>query len=425
MTTTQNNNVNLYQSTSTVTIYDLHIIGHDGKTWTLINQFAEVVLYEDLFGGLLSGSILVFDTMDYINRVPLDGWQQVVIDFQTNSNANFQRWKKTFRISKVSALERVANASSTRSYLIELASEFFNGHLNTRIFQAYNSMTESAIVGSVCTNQLAVPSNQQFIEATKYSRNFAVPGWKPLDVITECCQTAVRGSGYEAANYVFYESLKGVHFTSLDSLAAQTPDPMPITNAVVTNLDITKAHVARRQAEEVHGQTHQNFVFNSMHGGFHTKMLGVDIYSKTFQEFDWDYKTEFPNLQKIDSSGNLPYTSHPLPGKHQHMIVAPWQSTPRGYASDHSSRHVPKRASMMTQWGNASLNVHITGDSSLFVGQKVLFKFPQSNAFVSNQAEDGMLSGSYIISAIRNHFDKTTHSQILNLRKGSLRKSAS
>lgn len=415
--------INVYQQTTTVEINDLTITGTDGRTWSLKGMFLTVTIFEDIFAAFTNGSVILSDAQDYINRIPIDNGQLLTIQFRSNTANNFVYWNKTFVITRIDGITRAANAGQSRSYRLSFISAPMQNHLNNRISRAYTTMTESDIVRDICTNIFKIPANKLNIEPSKYISNFVVPNWKPLDLIRHCCSTAVRGTGYESTNYLFYEDLMKWNFVSFDYLMAQTVLPEAITNAITTQLDKTKAQAPLRQATKLEGKNHSDLLMNSETGMFGTRMLGIDIFSKQYQSFDWVYDNEFQNLPMIDSNGNGKVTDNPPTNPYQKLIVAPWQSAPRGYSSDHNDKHVHKRHGMMAIWNNISYDATITGDTSLLVGQKVNLNLTQSNAFEANNTMDNSMSGAYIITAIRHDFDNAKHSQVLNLRKGSWKNS--
>lgn len=419
---TDHNQITTYDKSTSVEINSLNIIGSDGKSWSLKGMFINVTIFEDMFQAFTSGFVIMSDAQDYINRIPIDGWQQLVVEFRSNTNNIFRYWNKSFKIHKISDVQRAPNAGASRIYRLDFVSSPMEFHLNNRLSRSYTTFTESEIVEDICTNILKIKSSDLVVEKSKYTKNFVVPNWKPLSVIRYCCQTAIRGTGYESANYMFFESFNKWNFVSLDYLMAQQALPNSITTSIVTQLNKTEKESPLRQAEKLQGRAHSDFIHNSEGGMFAKQMIGIDIFSKQYKTTNYVYNQEFDNQPNIDSNGNRKVTSNALDNPLQVITIAPWQSQPRGMNSDHNDKFMHKRAGMMAVWNNISFDATIGGDTSLEVGQKVNLGLIEGNAFEANSVQDKSLSGSYLITAIRHDFNAQTHKQVLNLRKGQLKK---
>ena len=62
------------------TVNRVDLISFDNKRINIAGMFSEISIYEDLFSNTMSGHILIEDSLDLINSVPLIGQEQIIIE---------------------------------------------------------------------------------------------------------------------------------------------------------------------------------------------------------------------------------------------------------------------------------------------------------------------------------------------------------
>ena len=100
---------------------EIYLITSNGKT-NLKNMFIEVSFYEDIFKGILSGNVLITDSISLIDRLAMTGFDYLKLKFKKSTKVSEQYvTEKYFRIYRVS--ERILNNNSTETYTLHFCSE--------------------------------------------------------------------------------------------------------------------------------------------------------------------------------------------------------------------------------------------------------------------------------------------------------------
>jgi hypothetical protein len=404
---------------TSVQIKDIYI---ESEQWDLKNFFVRCLIFEDMYTHFMTGQVLILDAISMTEKIPLTGWQKLVITFQSNADGPFVTWSKTFRIYKIGNASPDSNSGTrSRSYMLYFISDEANKEMSNRISRSYVNMTEDQIVNDVGTNVLGC-SNLE-CEPAKYPKSLIVPNWKPVQLIDYCCKTAIRASGYEAANFMFYETIDGYKFKSLDSIVESGADSVHVTSGAVAQLfgQDDSMTSTTRQAKSFNSKNNFDFIASSRRGAFGTRFSGLDTISKKWKNFDYVYSSDFGAMPKIDG-GNQILTDNTIDVPDQFQKFGPWQSEPRGYNSDYNHKHVHKRKGHMGLWENIVYHADIDGDTRVKLGSKVAFDLPSYDGTnPESQNLDSQHSGNYIVTQIAHSFNSMQHRQTLGLRKHMLK----
>lgn len=404
-----------YRRVHTIEINSLYL---ESENYDLKPYFLSMSIWEDLFTHFMTGQITIVDPVTFSERLPLTGWQKLVVNFRTNKDGEFDYFSKTFYIYKMSLNENERGSGTRkRAYTLHFISKAAKKDLSVKISRSYKNKKESEIVKNVVSSVFGEDFEE--FEDSKYVRNLVVPNWKPTFLIDYMCQDAVRAGSYEATNYVFFESLEGFNFVSLDKLIEAGPIEPPITHEIAAKYE---DHVSStRQSHYYSAKENFNYIDNSANGGFGTRFIGVDFFHKHWENVDYVYTNEFGGQVKIDGD-NIKLTENTIDEPEQMVKVGPMMKSPKGYNCDYSHKCKHKRNGMMQLWNNNSYEVDLDGDTRLKVGKKIEFQLPSYNA---NEEEiyryDKYLSGNYLITSIHHHFSAEQHKQTLILRKPMLK----
>ena len=86
-----------------VTINTIEILA-GGTKLDIRNQIANIEFFEDIFSPFITGKIVVSDTQDLVNRMPLIGQEILQVDIETPEMPN-GKLKGAFYINKMTDLE--------------------------------------------------------------------------------------------------------------------------------------------------------------------------------------------------------------------------------------------------------------------------------------------------------------------------------
>src|SRR5574343_453569 len=227
--------------------------------------FAEINLYEDLFSNALYGNILISDSNNLIETLAIFGLEGLRIDVRTPGLSDAQRIYKTFTIYAITEQDTINNDRlqvyrlhfCSSELMVDALSKPLNRALPSKddnveatasslvpfIFKRYfvrlggNSIPRNLILKDGEPNKDAVSDlvlgapgydhteldnegGVYFGEDSKTTNKikFIAPNWTPLKCINWIANRAVPEKKTRGGSFLFYESNKAFHFTSVDSL---------------------------------------------------------------------------------------------------------------------------------------------------------------------------------------------------------------
>ena len=136
---------------------EIYLITSTGKT-NLKNMFIEVSFYEDIFKGILSGNVLITDSISLIDRLAMTGFDYLKLKFKKSTKVTDQYvTEKYFRIYRVS--ERILNNNSTETYTLHFCSEELLLSEQTKISKSYSGKKISDMIYDILSNKLKIDKN--------------------------------------------------------------------------------------------------------------------------------------------------------------------------------------------------------------------------------------------------------------------------
>ena len=118
--------------------------------------YEEINLFDSLFMPVMSGNILINDSIGLANKLILDGSEYIIISISKDEENNQTHFDRTFRVVRISNRQNTKQNSET--YILEFVSEEMVFSLQQKINQSYNSVY-SDVVEKILTNQLSISKN--------------------------------------------------------------------------------------------------------------------------------------------------------------------------------------------------------------------------------------------------------------------------
>ena len=161
-----------------VSIDEVTIITAKGLYQTVTNQVIGVEIYEDMFGGFITGQVLFKESQDLLNLFPFIGQEFVKIELSTPTLPDEDKFKGEFFIYKMS--QRFKIAGREMGYSLSFMSKEALVDMNKRISKTYKgkiSETVQQLLTSEEGLESTKPTNiEETTNATKHISNF----WSPL-----------------------------------------------------------------------------------------------------------------------------------------------------------------------------------------------------------------------------------------------------
>jgi len=400
------------------------ISGSSGQQIDFKNIIIEFNYYEDIFANGVSGSLVVNDSMGYINILQLQGSEvlSLVID-KPGLNLPISGNYRIYTISN-----RKQTNSTNQNYIIKFCSEELFLNEQYRISKSYTKVKVSDIVIDIAYNQLKIPEPLLIIDETTGLRDIVVPNFKPIQAINWLSTFALAGGSKNiGAPFFFYEDRDGWKFKSILTLFKQpvyktyeysVKGLKSDSNDLVTDLNAEIVNVI--QYEHV-----KNFdsVSAARSGVFANKLHTVDPLRLKLGETDFNYAQYLSNNPATLNQYNIPDTAKNRKGDTMSdaSAVVKYCMTTSGQNQNSYIKSknitvnenlveqtVPLRTAQIALFCINRMKLLIPGDVYMTIGRVIEFNLPQVsyNKASRQKGKDEFYSGKYLVTAVRHLFNQ-------------------
>lgn len=395
----------------------------------------EINVYEDVMNPVISGNIILNDSNNLINTLPITGFEYLTLDFEKPSSS--QLYSKVFRVYKLSDRQRIN--SQNESYVLHFCSEESILNESLRVSKSYVEKTIDTMVRDIALNVLKI-DEKKFLSTnntpTHDLYSVIIPNWRPFFAINWLSRMA-RSASFKSPSYVFFEDRDGFHFTPLEALSQQSP--IKTIQVSPRNLGIEQdsksdLETTMKTAYEWEMPYGFDIVQNTGSGMYAGSLITVDPIRQRILNTIMSSEKIFQNNKHLNENPlitNLQSRIKTIPSQDATSLIRMYPTS-----LDHDQLSYGGSAGKMLpnqveQWliqrnmyfsalHSSKINISMPGDISLRVGQVIAAQFP---AYVlhekSEKIMDKLYSGNYFIMAIRHAMNKRTHMCYLELAKES------
>ena len=439
------------QKAGDVKIEQLKLISSNNTIYDLSDFLIELNLYEDIFSNYLTGTIVISDSRNLFDMVPIIGEEYLVLKFVTPSFTTSVQ--KTFRIYKASD-RRVVRDKNTQTYVLHFASIELFYDILLPLFTPFEGEITN-IVGDLFDSYIAENRDFQISEAadeikeienvtplyvkteTANKVKFVSPGWTPFKCINWLASKSLPKDG-KAKNFLFFESNKSFCFTSVETLFREAYED----NTSIGKYSISAAGIRQSDnrpdidreyflAQDVEMVDTTDHIKNYTNGYLASRLLTLDVYNKEYVVTDYDYINEYNKQYHTSGDGtkSMPiFTSDSLRNPATNISFYPVNPKLFNDFPDNVSEKMKdiygNRKSSLLDLTNLRMNISVPGRSDVEVGRILYFSYPAVSPSDSSDAnetqEDSNYSGYYLITAIRHKVSKMNHTMVMEIVKDSL-----
>lgn len=376
----------------------------------------DIRLYEDIFSNFCTASIVVVDTRGILFSKPIFGEEQVKIKL-TNLTGTIEKDLVVFKISDVSTPKQ-----NVWQYTLHLCSKELIINVATKVAKAFSNQKASDAVRSLLTSQYPYGlgySGPMTIEESAYSDSFISTYWTPFEAINWLCGRSVTAANPDAANFVFYETLKsGFKFVSLETLIAASP----VVEITTYREGLNSRQIRQNNAREFQISKHNNLLSNIENGLYAGTLVTHDVATKEIKVYEYQYRSDFPHVKSLEAApfirGNSVLDGMSLSTRSQfetHTGIFDG-STETGFKPD---KFLLQRKSQLTAINAMRLSVQLGGNLGFEVGQTVSLVLMTPTGAEQTE-KNPWYSGKYLITALKHVFINGEIHTILELGRDSL-----
>ena len=420
-----------------------------------IKGITEVMtITEDILSNTLNGVVTVYDTGDIRSVFPLTGLERLSVKFNTPGLPGYDYTEDNgtpFQIYKVDKVTKIPGKDIAQRYQIFFCSpEMFNSQVST-VSKAYSGPIENAVKDLVTNKRFLNSKKPLFIENTATNAKYVIPSLKPLKAINFLATQAVSGK-YNNAGYLFFETSRGFHFRSIESLLAMSgsvarPTRWNFQTQVQLNKDKTdegkpgvKNIPSRMQAViQYNIDKHADSLSNIIDGVYANRVVVHDAFNKTIKTHDFNYKENFAKGFHTETVGDsddgdkhfTPNTQLNDTGKalfeypdSKKMVVTETSKVHNDYEFVPVNTTLPKITSQKAGLRNLNLSMLVYGNTDINAGDIINFNLPLLKpSGDKDPIENPYIGGRYLIMAVKHTMtlESGTHEMTLRCMKDSVR----
>jgi len=448
---------------SEVKVEKIDIESSFGK-YDLVPHLEELNIYESVFSNHLQAHLTLQDAFNIPFKLPIIGEETIDVAIRlAGDEGNTIIDPPLFHVLNLA--DRFLRTVQSSRFSLNLVSAQYMSNAHSRVSKSFSGMTADEIVHDIWANYLDDGRGDLFTEPSMREEQCIIPNWTPHQAFNWLAKRSQPKDGFgneNAANYIYYEDMDGVHFKSLNKLA----DPDRLTQLVFAKepLATDPAKIESLsggfiKVDEITYMGQFEKVRNINEGQYSSKMITHDIVKKKILQHDYDGFTEwfavhhlgpFPPLSNSDTevkTGHISRTSFAPPFDPEFAItegrrlsdltdsaVVLYPKHDKMYAQNFGHEHDNKveewklrRAGQMVQYDGIVMEVECSGLSFIRVGMTVTLNVlsPETTSTGKHDiAFDKFLSGTYMITGIRHMFNSdkgnVSYKMILELSKDGL-----
>lgn len=423
-----------------VSIHYLKLISSQGTVVDLNDYLIELNLFEDIFANFLHGQIMLSDSRNLIAKLPIIGNEYLAFKVETPTLG--VPIEKIFRVYSVTDI-KTERDRSTQTYILNFCSvegindniitiyKPFSGFVSDVAGEVYQQYLESPALIKFADNDISVDENatQPFaVQPTKNKIKFISPGWTPAKTLNWLASKAIPQNGL-SADYLFWEtSCRGFAFTSIENLInADTlmgnysfvPPGTLNSEDIIDKLFLAEKFEVVRFVDNVESYNR---------GYFGNSLSTFDVYKKKFIKYEYDHVSNYNAYLHNEGTETVPMFTNDTPVnadifKKFYPINSKLFTGVKDNFIDKMPEIFGRRVSRLNEINNFKVNITVPGRTDMYAGAIINFNYP--DATVKNETSesglDPMLSGIYLVSAIRHKINFRTHMMVMEMVKDSIK----
>ena len=425
-------------------IEECKIVSTTGTVFDINNIVEEINVYENIYSAAVSGDIVIKDTTNMIRNIPIVGEERLILKVQTPQETPDPETTIDYTLSplivyKINSQQQQGESAQIISLQFGSLEGFRNN--TTRVSQSYSGQP-SEIVDKILRDSTYLRSKKTFyFEPTANNTKIVFPNKRPFKCIKHLAEISNSALNNSSPSYLFYETTKGYHFRTYDSLCREEPKFYYKENVGAT-LDESGTISPQKNLDtlvQYQVISSKDTVKNVQSGMLTSKLITHDVYNKRLDLYKYNYLENFDKDIHPDNGESTPIISKAKDPdtfkdltEHEDtkLFVS---STASGYSfsepdgnypyqSDNLNQTLQRKKARRQQFENGMiLNVEVNGQTFIQCGDKINLTV-KNQSTVTDDKEDDTISGNYIITHLRHTFTKSQelkHKIIMQVAKDS------
>lgn len=415
-------------------VKDLYIITEKGS-FDISMVFEELNIFQNMLTPCMSGSVVIKDTSNIMDKLSLDGNEYIKIHIVKGEDTpEFLSFEKKFRINKIPDV--VSNNFTSKIFRIHFLSDEYILSEHLKMVNSYSGLY-SDFVTNILTQHLKIPNSKPVngksgvgnITQSKGIVDVVIPAMTAFDAIEWITNRAI----YDVLpSYMFFETQYGYNFTPLDLLYTATP---------IADINFNPKHLDKDMGTEFLGVRDYKIISSfdlaksTESGVYAGTFFGFDPLTRTTKTSNIDYLKMFDKMPHPNKNPLFPQQKSVNNKFKSRFVVYPYfePRTQSQYVKtnnsvlseriDNTQDYVYQRKALLYSLMQRRIKAVLPGNFGLVVGKLLNVNLPN---YISNRGGDEFLdndmSGKYIITALRHIIRYDRHETIIEIATDSTNK---
>jgi hypothetical protein len=410
------------QKAGDVSIDLVRIISANGYGIEITPQVLGIEIFEDIFAPFITGQIIVKDSQELTNVLPLIGEESLEIKLTTPGMPEETAYAGKYYIYKMG--EKMKVAERTEAYVLFFISREAIIDLNTKTSRAYKGKV-SDIVHDIIKGKDGLQSEKAaLIEESKNDTMFIANFWNPIKSIQYACDNAYNED--DSPTYLFFETKYGLNWVTLSSLYKDGADALYTFKYDNYSADVSAsggstssiAEDYKRVIEINQGEMY-NYLDRIKSGMYGSEIVYYDILTKQYVHTAYTAKWE-DNKHLNDYPVWTPDAS--VRPKAVMINGKQYYNNFDGFDDRTSNtKIIQKRISQLAMAEAYKITITVLGRTDYTAGQKIFLEVPKKGQISKDDPDwlDEIVSGNYLISSVCHSVNRKEHKCIIELIKDS------
>ena len=424
-------------------VEECKIVSTTGQIYDINDIVEEINIFENIYTATISGDIVIKDTTNIVQNLPIIGEERLILKIQTPQSAPTPETTVDYTRSPMIIYKINAQyLEGETSQIVSLQFGSLEGIRNTtsRISQSYSGQP-SEIVEKILRDESYLKSKKTFyFEPTSNLAKVVFPNVRPFKCISHLSNISNSQLNNASPSYLFYETTKGFHFRTYDSMCREDPK-LFLKENVGASLNEKGVIDAQKNLDTLINYqrvSSKDTVKNLNSGMISSKLIKHDVYHKRLDLYKYNYLDNFDRdihpdngeATPIISTAKDPDTNKSLIDNEDTKLFV--VSTASGYSfeesgnypyqSDNLEQTLQRKTARRQQFENGHiLNIEVNGQTFIQAGDKINLEIGATSALTQDK-EDKQISGNYIITHLRHTFTKSQqlkHKIVMQVAKDS------
>lgn len=393
----------------------------NGQTANVAAQVISIEVYEDIFSPFMSVSMVLRESVDYINMFPFIGEEYLDLSIKTPSSKRGIEGK--FYIYKIT--DRSYTKDREVIYTIKAISEEWLLDANRKLSQTFKGNIGELVEPFLQKTGINT-SKAYFVEKTSNKTAFTAAYWTPIKCLTFLATYAVSES--KSPTFLFYENRNGFNFRSIDELLKANSYQKFIKDNFSRDTDSEASMSASKDPEQDYKRiisleipTLTDYMEDIQTGRLKSRIISHDIVTKQYIVKDYNVKKDETPATLLNKSPG--YTKYATSNSVSTTIVMnKHYGNYSGFSDVTNFSTVQKRMSFFQNLQKYKVTIEVLGRTDYTVGQVVELSIPRATQIAKDKSDptDMILSGKYLVSAIAHFITKENHTCSMELIKNSI-----